>query len=281
VLDTTNFTIEECAMMLANSSCSSWDYACTGEPDDPDAYDQRFQELVDAIRDDNPPSCTEAVQDIDPRALSIKESLKMSCRPECEIEYDNTIGNNLCYIGQCIEESLEEHRLVPGRIPFVTQDEAFPWDSCIQDNPKNDAVMAVPPLTPTFLPSYRGQELVQSLDLLLCQINGLPRLSPPVLCGFQPSRRLSLPLTSFYRMGVSFTEQESENTKRTSELQQSTGNIGARIGTEFYRRYMHKAIREFAALVRAANLSVRTIGETTFPQVTCPRNHTGGCEIFR
>ncbi|MDD5470143.1 MAG: hypothetical protein PHO92_05095, partial [Candidatus Peribacteraceae bacterium] len=281
LLDTTSISVEECASILANDSCSQWEYACTGPPADEAAYQERKKLLAEALKDENAPSCEEAINTIDGRALSIKESLKQSCRPGCEAQYENTIGNNLCYIGQCIEESLEEHRLIPGRIPYVTQDEAFPWDSCMNEDPQLATFVTVPPLTRTFLPVYKGQELLQQLDTLLCQMNGLPRLSPPILCAFSPGKRISLPLQTYFNTALSLVEQDKGHIDDTANLQESVGNIATRIGTTLYREYLEKALREFSELIRAAGTFGRQMGEVEFPTVACPRNHTGDCEIFR
>src|SRR6185503_16440480 len=51
-----------------------------------------------------------------------------TCTPGTETTYKNTIGNNACYLGQCVEESLELHRVTGGRSPATVGDEAFPWD---------------------------------------------------------------------------------------------------------------------------------------------------------
>lgn len=281
LLETGNISIEECAMMFANESCGKWEYACTGEPKDEKQYKQRKEILGDMLVNEGAPTCEEAITNIDGRALSIKESLKMSCRPGCEAKYDNTIGNNLCYIGQCLEESLEEHRLVPGRIPYTVQDEAFPWDACMNEDPQLGTFVSVPPLTRTFLPKYRGQEFLQELDTLLCQINGLPRLSPPILCAFQSSKRLSLPLQTYFNTALSLEEQDKKQVDHTANLQESVGNIATRIGTTLYKEYLEKGLREFSELIKSASVLGKQMGESTFPTVACPRNHTGDCEIFR
>jgi hypothetical protein len=284
VIDGKIFGVEECALMLANLSCPDWEFACTGEPPDEDAYREKEEKLLEMMKrpeDENPQACANAVRAMDPRALALKETLKLSCTPGCETEYENTIGNNLCYISQCVEESLEAHRLIPGRIPYVTQDEAFPWDSCLKDRSEIPDLVAIPPLTRTFIPPYRGRELVEQLDMLLCQVSALPRLSPPVLCSFHPTRRNNLPLRTYADTISSFLEMNTTSALRTEDVRGSAQNIGTRIGTVMYQQYLHKSMREFSDLVRAANGLIHAIGETTLPSTACPRNHTGDCGIFQ
>jgi hypothetical protein len=283
LVDVKKFTLEECAMMLSNESCATWEYACTGEPPDIDSYNERKELLWESFKPPPPQGqeCQNAIRQMSERALSIKESLKLSCTPGCEAQYENTIGNNLCYISQCVEESLEAHRLIPGRIPYVTQDEAYPWDSCMKDRSELPDLVAIPPLTRTFLPQYRGRDLVEQMDMLLCQVSGLPKLSPPILCTFHPNRRTNQPLRDYADTFSSLLSLNEESAMRAQDLQGSAQNIGTRMGTMMYQNYLHKALREFADLVRAANGLIYAVGDTQIPSVACPRNYTGGCGIFQ
>ena len=98
---------------------------------------QKMLEAVERSKDrlGLPASCSDAVTNMDARAKAMIASLPKVCTPECRSEFENTIGNNLCFIGQCIEQSWEEERIVPGRMPLNVGDEAFPWDSCIGTEP--------------------------------------------------------------------------------------------------------------------------------------------------
>ena len=122
---------------------------------------------------------------------------------------------------------------------------------------------------------------MEQLDTLLCQVNALPRLSPPVLCAFRPSRRISLPTETFFTMASSFIGQEEQHAARTDSLQKSVGNVAARLGTALYQGYLSKALRELSELVKTAGMYARQMGDTAFPTVACPRNYTEGCDAFR
>ena len=277
LFDENKISIEECAAMLSDTSCDAWPNACTKVKPDQD----KWNELIDAISEENPQSCQEAINNLDTRAASIRESMKLSCAPGCPVEYENSIGNNLCYIGQCVEESIEQHRIIPGRIPYVTQDEAFPWDACTGDDPQLGSFITIPPLSRTFIPPYRNPDIVQQLDILLCQTNGHPKLTPPVLCAFNPQRRISLPTENYYDMAVSFLGQGHQQTTHVANLQMSNNNIGARYGTRIYVDYLHKALLELSEIIKAANTVVFQIGNITFPQTTCPRYFTGDCRDLK
>ena len=278
VFDETKYSIEECATMMSDGSCTMVKNACSGLPDN----DVRRNEFLKTIKSENPEKCEHAVNfdTIDSRVLEIKESLNSSCNPKCESEYVNTIGNNLCYIGQCIEESLEAHRLIPGRMPLVTQDEAFPWDSCSAEDPNNASVLFVPPFSSPEIPPYKGQHVIENLDSLLCQINGFPRLSPPVLCNFDPRRSFALPSESFLKMFYGLVGQESAQDTHVSDLQSSLENISARMGATLFVEYLKPALKGFGEILGTVSTLTKQIGETKFPVQMCPRYYTDDCSIF-
>jgi len=273
VLDGIGVSVEECASAMTSGSCGGGD-TCNIVDIDQDQL-QKLQEAYSPTAEGK--SCADAVNNLDPRAASIKESSKKTCDTDCKVEYDNTIGNNLCYIGQCVEESLENHRIIPGRIPFGVQDEAYPWDACTKKDPQLGRLLELPPLSRSMLPAYRGQHLMQHIDTLLCQGNGLPRLTPPALCNFDPRRRTALPVEAFYQMGTSLLSQQGEQQDRAQALQLSLENISARLGQQIYEYYLRKALREFSDIIRAANMITRQIGELDIPDSVCPRAYTGGC----
>ncbi len=104
------------------------------------------------------------------------------CTPGTESEYKNTIGNNACYIGQCVEESLELHRLTGGRSPATVGDGAFPHDNPGMGTALATILRSVPATNPP-LPSYRPQMVTRILEDALCQLQGLPAATPPVFAG--------------------------------------------------------------------------------------------------
>ena len=292
VFDETEFNIEECAAILSDTSCTANPkdrinrhpvvgnrrFPCTNR--DPD--DERLKKLSEAIFSGKEETCSQAVSwdTMDGRAKQQIESLKKSCNPKCEVEYENTIGNNLCYIGQCIEESIEAHRLIPGRMPLITGDEAYPWDSCAADDPQKASVLKVPPFTSPQIPSYKIQEIVEQMDTLICQANGLPRMSPPVLCSFDPRQRIGLPIQDALKMAQSLTGQEEAVASQAKDIQMTLENIGVRLGTTLYTDYITPAMKGLGDTIGAATTLVREIGETKFPTQMCPRYHTEGCDIF-
>jgi hypothetical protein len=208
----------------------------------------------------------------DSRILSMIEGMNGVCTPGCQTKYENTIGANLCYTGRCIEQSVEESRLIPGRMALSVQDESFPWDACANEDPRNGALIALPAISPPLAPPYNPRLLVESLDRALCQINGLPAFTPPIICLFDYQRRLMTPTESYATTTVSSGEQVQENVEPTAALQRITQGIATRIGTNLLTQYLAWAGRTLSETVRASNQLIRQMEQTKFPNVTCPRN---------
>jgi len=276
----TDITIEICTSILTNISCQhlmpsgSKVGACTGKNFSGPEWEEWRNKIVDATTQNKkelPTSCAAAISQIDQRAKSFIQTLPLVCSPECAAEYQNTIGNNACYIAQCVEESLETQRLYPGRMNFVTQGEAFPWESDIKPDPLIGSVMPIPPLPVTRFPSYRPELFVKELDLALCQLAGLPIDQPPHRCAFHALRQLALRPSNPSLLGYGFVVQTSQGQEEAWGLQSLAPSIGVRLGTDLYIQYLQRAGKAFWELVRGANELIGGIATLEFPADSCPR----------
>lgn len=276
VLDKAGVSVEACVGGLSNVSCQRFgEKACSN---------WATNEVADKINHvlntggDGGASCADIVRNADSlgkfdgRALSMVEAMTGPCTPGCQTKYENSIGGNLCYVGQCIEQSVEQARIIPGRMPFTVQDEAFPWDACAAKDPLSGALIALPALSPPLPPPYNPRLLVESLDRALCQINGLPVSIPPILCQFDYSRRLQIPAENPLATALSFGNQTTEQEDPTASLQRMTQGIGTRIGTGLLERYLLWSGRSLAEMLRTGNQLMKTMEETEFTKTTCPRN---------
>jgi hypothetical protein len=194
------------------------------------------------------------------------------CQPNQETEYRNTIGNTMCYVGQCVEQSLEAHRLIGGRSPFVPGDEAYPWDSCVQRDPEFATLLTPPPATTSWFPSYRPEELIRSLDSALCQTNGLPPQMPPVLCSFAPEHRIRLPLQTYLETAGQLANQAQEHATPTAGLQHLSEGLGARLGTSLYREYLLRAGHVLGEITSMTTDLFTSLAKMKFTREMCPRN---------
>jgi len=296
ILERIGATVDECATASANISCQRFgsnanDEVCSPPPVAPGASSgqesktEKFRkDLKKALekedeRHPNSPSCQKLIDDLaklEPRAAAMKEGLKFSCKPGCQTKYENTIGNNLCYLDQCTEESVEGSRLTPGRLPLTTGDQTFPWEACEAPDPKNGSALGIPAETATPLPSYGPRFLVQSLDSALCQISGMPPKSPPVLCSFLTSRSIDIPLKSYLDTAMGLQSQPKENTEYATGLQKMMQGVGTRIGTSILSDYLKRSLQSLTSLLQAVNTLTTQMEKIKFPLTACPRNAAQG-----
>lgn len=277
VLNDTDFSAEECASILTDKGCETnfGANACAQIPLKP----ERVQEFRDAANTVGQ-SCGDAVSEKDPRIVSLMESAPMLCDPNCKVQYENTIGNNLCYISQCIEQSTEFHRIIPGRIPFVTQDQAFPWDACVNEDPQLGNLGEIPQPDLNVIPPYRGQQLIGEFERYFCSIAGGPQAILPALCSISETRSVGLPSETALGTMQQQSETTTEEQRIIREISSTIGNVSARIATETQLRYLDSAMNHLASLLDSLTEILAGIGEVGFPDVMCPRYHIDGCAEF-
>jgi hypothetical protein len=267
----TDITVEGCAAIVTGERCEGQGFdSCLQEDLE---YDwEAIAEAASKNRGEVPSECIADKERLSERAESVLHSLPLACEPGCASQYHNTIGNNLCFSGQCVEQSLEEHRLIPGRETFVDQGESFPWDSCSAPDPAHEQInlTLLPPQHITQFPSYNPAELVHSMDIALCQLNGLPALTPPVLCSFDVRRRFRFPQPEFTRVAESLVNQTEESALPSYYLQRLAPSVGTRVGTSLYVSYLQPATKSFKDLTDLATSLLEHISQTSFPATMCP-----------
>ncbi|MEI8229869.1 MAG: hypothetical protein WCG83_01905, partial [Candidatus Peregrinibacteria bacterium] len=233
-LQATGYSIDECASALANLRCTKFGAnACS--PLSGDDVNTVLRKVWNQSEDTPAASCEDLVtnmQQSEPRALAMEENLKNSCSPGCRSRYENTIGNNLCMLGQCTEQMTEESRLIPGRTGLISADESYPWDACIRPDPRNASLTLLPVIAPPPIPSYSPAALIESLDRALCQVSGLPASMPPVLCAFAMGRLLSDPPVTFAALGLSLGNQITEQKNPMEALRLMMPSIAVRLGVQ-------------------------------------------------
>ena len=225
------------------------------------------------ITDLGPDICTDIpwrMPNIYANSSASSASSRPVCDPETQVFYRNTIGNNACYIGTCIEESLEWHRFISGRNAFTVQGEAYPWEALMEPEPVRTPILQIPPIVQTTIPRYRPQLLLQTLDIALCQTNGLPPRTPPALCLFDVRRALGYPGTDYQPLLQRLLMQGKEQHESTKGMERTGAAIGTRISTDLYTNYIHAATRSLVDIINIANTLLSSIKEIEFPQTMCP-----------
>lgn len=282
----TDITVKQCSTFLATKSCrdNNFGSATCGT----EAYsDQAAQRVIDTARNTlnqlpplaNPASfCDTTIKqpgNRDPRVQALLDGTLDVCNPQCRTMYRNTIGNNLCYSGQCIEESLEQHRITPGRNTFGVQDEAFPWDACKASDPQLSLIVTPPAQQQSALPAYRPTLLIRNLDIAFCQTNGLPPHVPAFLCEVAPGNRLGFSTESIVEESLRQRTEQQQFIDPASGFEDLSEGFATRLGSSLYAETLRQTGRTLGDLIGMAADLLGELPEIAFTDQMCPLNSTG------
>jgi hypothetical protein len=272
-------TPQTCMEMLRDASCSSHRGHLVACPSTREIKQEDVTQLIDAmgaaanpedLPDDFETATNPETMDarVAARVRTIERQIPV-CEPGTESDYKNTIGNNACFIGQCVEESLELHRLTGGRSPATVGDGAFPHDDPEMGTALATMLRSVPATTPP-LPSYRPQMVMRMLEDALCQLQGMPASTPPHLCAFSNSRRLAVPLATGTQTIQSLVFSADEQRDSTLLVRQIAASLGSRIGTDMQGQYLRVGTRTLSEVVALANTLLNEMLTVHFPANMCP-----------
>ena len=229
-----------------------------------------------------PKTCADALdpKKLDPRIVAAKRAVEQTNRQVCDprhtTTYPNTIGGSMCYIGQCLEQSIEDHRLIPGRQTFAAGDEAFTAESCIGPTIDSSTIVSVPLKVAPPLPPYRPGLLIQSLDAELCQQNGLPPQSPPSRCAFNALRTLASPEEDILKTAISLWKQPQGLVTTVGGTEKLSEALGARVASEWYGNYLKVTVPKLSVLTTEAASLLNTFTKIKFSAAMCPYKDPGG-----
>lgn len=241
-------------------------------------YSEEFKQLlVQTVRRNPknvPASCEDAIDTdkMDERVRQLKEAAEVRddvCKPGQVNVYKNRIGNNACYIGQCVEMSVELHRIAAGRTPATVQDQMAPWDDPQSATPLGN-ILLNPPTTQTQLPSYQPQRFMRELEIALCQLQGLPPRTPPILCAIDARRQLEFTRGFGIQTTEGLSQQMSEQSLSAEDLLDLAQGVGARLGTSLYGNYLRESNRSFAGILSMATELLEELKKVDFPTQMCP-----------
>jgi|GEM_PF-4364828 len=201
------------------------------------------------------------------------------CNPLARTQYENTIGNNLCYLGSCVEQSLERHRLTPGRQSFETNETIYPWDACRAPLTAGSITTSASNL-PTQVPVYRPELLMQELDRALCQASGLPISSPPSVCMFNTSRRLLIPIQHPLEQALALAQEGHAETNIAANIELLSEAVASRMGSTLYAEALERGSRALSAVTINAAELLEQLARVSFSRVMCPLNDGDGAELI-
>lgn len=208
-----------------------------------------------------------------------EEATQDVCAPLHETTLRSTIGNTVCFLNRCFKQSLQDHRLIPGRVPLTSGESAYPFDLCLLPDPHLGGAIAAPRSeTAAWTPEpYRPALLLQSLENVLCP--GLPPGDP--LCTFDPQRSLDAQGNDLTSLAEGLLNQEQEFQEPGFILRQLSEAIGMRIGTRVYRDLLTQKARGLTDFSAEAALLLEEFTKASFPNVLCPMNLSDAREFCR
>lgn len=280
VINGITLNAETCAETFTNDACAAdVGVGCYVSKTYPANFSQSILGIIDDKNPANVPmSCTAATDpdEMDPRVadlLTALEERRDACAPGFVMSYKNRIGNNLCYIGQCVEESAELHRMTGVQSPATVGAPSNAWDDPQTGTALGNAVTN-PPLTSSPLPSYRPQLLLLQFEQALCQSQGKPPLTPSVLCRFDAAERLLNPIIGQIENAQSFLVSDQTTDNAIANTLVLTQALGARVGTDIYATYLQTASRSLADILSMAVKLFHDMDSVTFPTQMCPLDGT-------
>lgn len=264
------FTVQTCTEAFTIASCGN---TCPRSF----PYDQAFVDelsLKAGGGQGGADTCADLLENPDPRTAAMVRTIEERddiCRPGRTVNYRNSIGNHLCYVGACMEEASETRQLAGGRVPYGVLDEAFPWETeGLERMEEGLRPLTVSPDAGGVLPVYHPRMLEKAFDVAVCQAVGQPPRTPPELCGISAGVRHDLPLLRFFATSDNLLGALAAETDAVLEPQRIAAAIGARIGADLEGQYLRTALNSLADLLHSASDVLERMREQSTPGLLCP-----------
>lgn len=268
------FTDTSCVINVGGRCHRSRDYPGT-QPGTPPAslFPTLMMQTIGANNPKNVPrSCTDAVDPAKQDERVTARLAEINARYDVtgsnhSVTYRNTLGNDMCYVGQAAEETFELHNVTPQRTPAGVVDEKNPFQKAdseipIVPNPEIDIPLSN-------LPFYKPKAVINQLDAAICSQQGLPLLSPSILCSAQYLRRLQLPIADYVLNTDSLLEQQVQGGVSARNYDTLANGLGGRIATSIYERFAPRVIAPLMSLLKESVRQLKLLPEIPFPEEMC------------
>lgn len=273
-------SVGTCAMAFAIDSCGP---SCGGPL--PAGYLDELIERANKNPAGRATECEEAVNEEEGRLRALlyeAETINESCSPDRLVEMDNTILANTCYADRCLEYSLKLHNLTPAFGALTTFDAQTPLSPAVFPRQEPEEAIEVAPLLPDRLPTdYSPGEIAKNFDIGVCQINGLPPLTPPVLCAVDPLRRLTLPMVEPFGQQANLDQQIGDLALDQSIFRLSGLPAGIRLGDDLFLETLRPVIQELNDSVEGTVRLLNELPDIEFANELCPLSPTQELESSR
>lgn len=260
------FTPGNCALAFATDACG---LECGGP-----LKEGYLDELIDRANEnpaDLPETCDEAlgqqrVQDL----LFEAEDIDEACSPDRTIALDNTILANACYAGRCLEYTLKVHNTTPAFGAFTATDAIVPYGPEVGDRTAPDEAIDLSPIPPDQLPRYVPGEIIGDFDRAFCQLNGLPPLTPTVVCSVDPLRRLALPLIDPFNHQSTLDQQRQELAAEQQSFLRVGLPAGVRIGDDLFIEMLRGPVQALTDSLSVSTELLTQLNDADFTRELCP-----------
>lgn len=209
----------------------------------------------------------------DPRVAAALRELNLLgrkvCDPNRETTYENTIGNNMCALSSCVEQTLEDHRLAPGEAGFTTQDPIALDQACRVRTAAQGLIEFMAQDEPIALPVYRPALMVKQIDTAFCQTNGYPPALLPIACGVSAQNTVGFPSLNLVEQAGKLLNQGESGNERTRKIEELSTALASRIGSELYNSVLQRGVDRLTRVITSASTLLDTFTQVKFSNVEC------------
>lgn len=111
------------------------------------------------------------------------------CTPQTKAIYQDDISSHACFVGHCIEQSLNGHSLVPNRNTVLIQEATSPFLAYWKEDPKLGLYTEAGGNAPYPMPPYIGHQLIRDSEARFCLLNNKAPYPLMSLCAYRAEQQ--------------------------------------------------------------------------------------------
>lgn len=214
--------------------------------------------LIDPAR---PGHLNPALTPVDPRGV---------CTPESKTLYQDDISSHACFVGHCIEQSLNGHSLVPNRNTVLVQEATSPYLAYWRDDPKLGLYTEAAGNAPYPLPSYIGHELLRDAEARFCLLNNKAPYPLSALCAYRENQQNQhLATNQMYQENATVRDMVRVGTSQDRFLELFTA-IGYRASLDQSMEVTRKVFFSLSGFVQQIADLLQELSRAPLTEQACP-----------
>ncbi len=200
----------------------------------------------------------------------VRADTSQICTPETRVLYQDDIVSHACYIGHCLEQSMNGHSLIPSRNTTLVNEATSPYLACMRTDPQLGVFTEVAKDSPYPLPPYIGHELVQDFEQYFCGLNG--STAHPVLgyCRFRDENRAADPFKNQNRYIAGMMKERFSTVQDQTALEEAAMDIGYKAALTQTLEVNRKVFASLASLVQQIADLLGSLKQAPLTQAACP-----------